>query len=250
MNILEFDLLEKCDLTIRNSFSAFLKKPSNYKNNYLQSNYNNAFDGYSYMGQKDSLNQYDTDMLHSFVLSEFHNIEDFPQEFHSFLTDEWPQLKAKVREMELKIIQKSSIPFKQLYKDDTIGYMMSCNYYPKPNACAIKAKNNLRLSVHPDVSLLTTFPYGISKGLSYFNNEKQFEIGEKEKTIAFFGYFADFFSNGKIEALKHQVELPKDLYSERYSFAIFSIPKPNSIVRIGNRTINANDYYTKYLSIF
>jgi hypothetical protein len=35
-------------------------------------------------------------------------------------------------------------------------------------------------------------------------------------------------SNGKLTALKHQVELPGDLESERYSFAMFSFPKPDS----------------------
>ena len=251
MNIIEFDLFEKCDLTIRSSLSEFLKRPSHYKNNFLQSRYNTAFDGYSYMGQKDSLNQYDTDMLHSFVLSEFQNIEDFPQEFHVFLTKEWPQLKARIRKMELEIIQKLNTPFKQLYESDNIGYMMSCNYYPKPlNTCEVIAKNNTRLSVHTDVSLLTTFPYGVSKGFSYFYNNKPFGIGEKEKMIMFFGYFADFITNGKIKALRHQVELPIDLDSERYSFAIFSIPKPDSVFRVGNRKFSGNDYYVKYLSLF
>lgn len=35
-------------------------------------------------------------------------------------------------------------------------------------------------------------------------------------------------SNGKLTALKHQVEFPDDLESERYSFALFSLPKPDS----------------------
>lgn len=38
----------------------------------------------------------------------------------------------------------------------------------------------------------------------------------------------EVMSNGKLAALKHQVELPGDLESERNSFAIFSLPKPDS----------------------
>jgi hypothetical protein len=249
LDIITTNLLAKSPITIQEAFSAFLKRPRDYRNGFMQSRYDTAFDGYSYMGQKDSLNQYDSDMLHSFVLSDFQPVEDFPEEFQGFLTDEWPQLTAKVREMELKIIDKLDLPFKQLYEDDTIGYMMSCNYYPKPSDCNVVAKNT-RLSMHADVSLLTTFPYGVAKGLSYFQHGKHIQVNENEKTIVFFGYFADFISDGEVKAIEHQVELPVDLDSERYSFAIFSIPKPGSIFQLGNRKFSGNDYYAKYLSLF
>ena len=250
MNIIELDLFEKSDKSIKESFIRFLKSPSHYKNEFLQSRYNTAFDGYSYLGQKDSLNQYDTDMLHSFVLSDFQHIEYFPKEFHGFLSKEWPELTARVRERELKITKELDIPISELYENDSMGYMMSCNYYPKPNTCKLREKNNTRLSAHTDVSLFTIFPYGVPRGLSYFDGNKHLEIGKKEKAIMFFGYFLEFVTDCKIKALNHQVELPNDLDSERFSFAIFSIPKPDSIFRIGNRKFSANDYYTQYLSLF
>jgi len=248
----EINLPKKSDLKIKTALFNFVKKDSNYKNNFLQSKYNTAFDGYSYIGQKDSLNQYDTDMLHSFVLSEFQNIENFPKEFHNFLTEDWKELIATVRAIELNIIQKLNIPvLTQLYEDNVISYMMSCNYYPKPINCESSAKNNIRLSAHKDVSLFTVFPYGIDKGLSIYNTDKNsIEIGKKEKMILFPGYFTEFITNNKIKALNHQVNLPKDFDSERYSFAIFSIPKPDITFFFAGEKIRSEDYYEAYLSLF
>lgn len=250
MNLLKSDLLEHNTGIIIDAFSCFLQKEAKYKNQYLQCNYKNAFDGYSFIGQKDSLNQYDYDMLHSFVLSDFHAIKEFPVEFQPFLINEWPKLISKVKEHELKIIEKYQLPFEELYKEDKMGYMMSCNYYPKPKEIGIRNNNQLRLSTHPDVSLFTTFPYGIKEGLSYFQNEETIELKEQTKTISFLGYFAEFFSNKKNFALEHQVELPTDFSSERFSFAVFSIPKPTSNFIINQKETSGKEYYDKYLSIF
>lgn len=44
------------------------------------------------MGKKNSVNQYHTDFLDSFVHSEFSKKEQFPVEFHAFLYHEWHDL--------------------------------------------------------------------------------------------------------------------------------------------------------------
>ncbi|WP_159948724.1 2OG-Fe(II) oxygenase family protein [Polaribacter septentrionalilitoris] len=250
--ITELYFSKKSNLKIRTALLNFVKKDSKYKKQFLQSRYNTAFDGYSYIGQKDSLNQYENDMLHSFVISEFQNIEDFPKEFHSFLKDDWEKLISTVKNAELTKIKELNIPeLTQLYKDNIIGYMMSCNYYPKPINCKSNAKNNTRLSAHKDVSLFTTFPYGVDNGLSVLDiNNNYVEIDKKEKTFLFSGYFLEFMTHKKIPALNHQVNLPKDLESERFSFAVFSIPKPNTTFSGNGMAINSTDYYKKYLSLF
>lgn len=252
MNIRELNVFQKSDQLIKESFRDFLNQPNDYKNKFLQSQYKTAFDGYSFLGQTDSLNQYDTDLLFSFVLSEFQPTANFPKEFKEFLNTEWKELIAKVRESEIQIIksQNSSNSILELYEKDAIGYMMSCNYYPKPKNYKVKAKENTRLSAHTDVSLFTTFPFGIAKGFSYLKENKPIALGNKEKTLVFNGYFSEFITNGKIKALNHQVELPKNLDSERFSFAIFSIPKPNSTFQIENKTISGEEYYKQYLSLF
>lgn len=252
MEIQKLDIATASDKKIKEAFSKFLKRDFGYREKYLQSSYKKAFDGYSYMGQKDSSNQYENDKLHSFVLSEFHNTEDFPEEFQDFMNNEWKEIKQKVRNIELEIIKKSNIAEAvKLYEDDVIGYMMSCNFYPKPTSYRKNKKPELRLSSHKDISLFTVFPYGVSKGFSYQNaSEENIGIEQKEKIIMFSGYFAEFITNGKMPALDHRVDLPENLNSERYSFALFSIPKPNKTFWHNNEKIKSEEYYSKYLSLF
>lgn len=252
LGIIELDLEKKSDLKIRTALSNFVKKDITYKNKFLQSRYKTAFDGYSYIGQKDSLNQYDSDLLHSFVLSEFQNVEHFPKEFHSFLKEDWNTVISTIKAIEIQRIQKLNNPILlQLYEEDLMGYMMSCNYYPKPTICTSDIKNKIRLSAHKDASLFTTFPFGVDKGLSIYNADKSVkEVNKKEKMILFTGYFIEFVSNNKIKALIHQVNLPEDLNSERFSFAVFSIPKPDAAFLVDGKKINGKDYYNAYLSLF
>jgi len=242
----------KSNLKIKTALANFVKKDSIYKKQFLQSKYNTAFDGYSYLGQKDSINQYENDMLHSFVISEFQDIEDFPKEFHNFLKEDWKNLITTIKNTELAKINELNIPeLTQLYNDNIIGYMMSCNYYPKPISCKSKAKNNTRLSAHKDASLFTTFPYGLDDGLSVLDSNNNYvKIEKKENPFLFSGYFLEFMTHKKIPALNHQVDLPKDLDSERFSFAVFSIPKPDATFLFNGKKISSTDYYKKYLSLF
>lgn len=250
--MIELSLAKRSDLKIKKALSNFVKKDRTYKNKFLQSTYNMAFDGYSYIGQKDSINQYDTDLLHSFVLSEFQNLENFPIEFHDFLKEEWNETITVVKAIEQKIVQKLNNPLiTKLYEDNVMGYMMSCNYYPKAINYDSVSKNKTRLSAHKDVSLFSTFPYGIDKGLSILNDEKKWiAIDKKENMILFSGFFVEFVTNNKILALSHQVDFPRDLDSERFSFAVFSIPKPEITFLVGDKKIRSADYYKAYLSLF
>jgi hypothetical protein len=69
------------DRLIDTAYKEFISKDFTYKKTYLQKKYNYGFDGYSYLGQKDSSNQYAEDLLHSFVISEFSDPKTFPKEF-------------------------------------------------------------------------------------------------------------------------------------------------------------------------
>lgn len=249
--IIELNIDVRTDTSIKKAFKNFLDKPLSYKSEFLQSKYDVAFDGYSFMGQKDSLNQYDSDMLHSFVLSDFQDVENFPVEFQDFLSNEWKSVLKLVRQAELKLLKKLNNPIlSELYESGSMGYMMSCNYYPKTNNILKVAKNNTRLSTHKDVSLFTTFPYGISEGLAYFNDGKKIELGNKNRVFTFPGYFLEYVTENKSTALSHQVELPDNLDTERFSFALFSMPKPSVKIKIGAKEMNSEDYYKNYLQLF
>ena len=251
--ISEFEISKKSDFRIKKALFDFIQKPFEYKSKYLQSNYKTAFDGYSYMGQKDSLNQYYTDMLHSFVLSDFQNFDDFPIEFKDFLYEEWEDLKKLVRKVELNLINQLNSPYlTELYNSNIMGYMMSCNYYPKTEIHnKTLHQNKTRLSAHTDVSMFTTFPFGLSNGFSFFDkHENLIKVGDKNNVLIFSGYFLEFITNNKVKALNHQVDLPETLENERFSFAIFSLPKPESSFKLNGETITGKEYYKRYLGLF
>ncbi|MEO9571132.1 MAG: 2OG-Fe(II) oxygenase family protein [Polaribacter sp.] len=236
------------DESLKKAFKRFLERPTEYRKEFLQTHYDYVFDGYSYLGQKDSKNQYETDLLHSFVLSKFTTNQKFPKEFQSFLTNEWKPIVAKVKEIELEVIKQLNIPDLKDFYTDTIGHMVSCNYYPKINRKVETAK--LRLSKHKDVSLFTVFVFGVANGFSYENslNEK-LNLGSTDNIIIFPGYLLEFLTERKYKALEHQVDFTQK-NEERFSFAFFSIPKPNQDLIFNNTKFTSDFYYNKYLSLF
>lgn len=232
---------------LKSSFEAFLKKPKESKEKFLQTHYNCGFDGYSFMGQRNSLNQYDTDLLHSFVLSEFSKKEQFPVEFQTFLNQEWNELVSKIKTIELELIDQLEIKGLRNFYDSSIGHMVSCNYYPKLNPVHAEA---LRLSKHIDVSLFTVFVFGVSEGFSFQNckNEKE-ALYSKDNIVIFPGFLLEVLSKGKYKALEHQVDF-LDVNKERFSFAFFSLPRPNQKLKFQNLEFTSESYFQKYLALF
>ena len=100
-NNLETNIKKSLDDVIKDAFKAFLEQPKDYKNTYRQSHFNCAFDGYSFLGQTDSLNQYSTDLLYSFVLSRFSSVDKFPKEFSKLFLYNW--LNSFIDELYLPI---------------------------------------------------------------------------------------------------------------------------------------------------
>ncbi|WP_420585668.1 2OG-Fe(II) oxygenase family protein [Ruegeria sp.] len=218
---------------------------------YLQDRFDQGFDGYSYWGQSDSKNQYDTDMLHSFVISEFTPPERFPAGFQRFFETDWADLRKTVREVEREIIATLDVPGLDELYEESIGHMVSCNYYPKTQGTRQTARGNTRLSRHKDVSLLTTFVFGLDAGMSYVDAEGAVqEMGQKPHVLSFPGYLMEVLSAGRVPALEHQVDLPEDALSERFSFAFFSVPRPGSEMRLPGLELSAEAYHARYLSLF
>lgn len=248
-----FGLLEtnipKCsDLKIKLALKAFVKQPKVYKKTFLQKAYNTVFDGYSYLGQTDSSNQYETDLLHSFVLSEFTKSTHFPEEFQSFLNTDWDILKAKIKALELEVVKTLNMPELERFYQANIGHMLSCNYYPE-----LATSNNdskYRLSKHTDVSLFTVFVFGITSGFGYSNSLKEEKIlNNTHKVVLFPGYLLEYLSNGKYKALEHQVNFEVK-NEDRFSFAFFSILKPSLQFTFNQKQFSSESYYQQYLSLF
>jgi len=244
--------LESFDnVLLKDGFELFLTKDSTYKNQFSQKKYDYGFDGYSYLGQSDSSNQYATDLLHSFVISDFRNKTLFPKEFHNFYTIEWNSLQSKIKELEISIIKKLEISGLETFYLQHIGHMISCNYYPKTELYKHTAKNKTRLSEHTDVSLFTIFPFGFDSDFYYQDsNNNWVQIKATNKVIIFPGYLLELYSKGKIKALNHCVKMPKNRTTERYSFAYFSLPYPKHTFSIGEEKLSSELYFEKYLNLF
>jgi len=235
------------DEVIKDAFQRFLEQSEDYKNTYRQSHFNCAFDGYSFLGQTDSLNQYSTDLLYSFVLSKFSSINKFPKEFSKVLETYWDTVITKVKSIEEMVVKQLNIPGLQAFYDNYIGHMVSCNYYPKLD---IENQRGLRLSKHVDVSLFTVFVYGASNGFTYedeFGTLKPLHVSEH--CVVFPGYLLEYLTKGEYKALPHQVDLSQH-HKERYSFAFFSIPKPEYKMSFNGLEFTSEMYYQKYLELF
>lgn len=228
-----------------------MNQSKEYRLQFLQNRYKTAFDGYTYYGQKGSSNQYEKDMLHSFVLSEFHPTSAFPVEFKPFFEQEWDSVINKVKEMEKQVISQLNIDgLVELY-DHVIGHTIGCNYFPPVIEANGDVDESMRLTSHTDGSLFSVFPFGLDKGFTFKNAENQDEaLGSKEETVLFNGYFLDYFMDGEIKALDHFVEMPDDLTRERFSFAFFSVPKPGLSFEFRGKQLTSEAYFQKYLDLF
>ncbi|MDP0563001.1 MAG: 2OG-Fe(II) oxygenase family protein [Candidatus Endonucleobacter sp. (ex Gigantidas childressi)] len=243
-------------ITLEYSFGNFINKDKPYRYQYLQQHFGQAFDGYSFYGQQDSKNQSPEDMLHSFVFSDFYPIQQYPVEFQPYLSKEWQLITEKVRAIEISILQQFSL--QHTLQQQSMGHMMSANFYPATDQLANNTENTTRLSEHPDVSLMTVFPFGIDQDFEYqLSNGSWQQIAVTNKVIVFSGYLMEWLTRGAIKALNHRVRLATHGDQPRYSFALFSLPYPQSTIsRRASldsaviESITAEQYFQQYLNLW
>ncbi len=226
--VTEIPALPPADLPER--LRAFVAKPKAYRHRYLQSACEGTFDGYSYPGQTDSMNQGADDALHSFVFSDFQPASAYPREFQRFLREDWRALTRFAAEVERSVLYELGVEdIVEQYKQ-SFGHMMSSNYYPPaPHSGAVAGP---RLTEHPDVSLLTVFPFGIDRGFEYQDASGNWRpldsLAGSRRVCVFAGELLEWLTNGSIKALNHRVRWAP---GERFSFSLFSLPYPGTTIR-------------------
>ncbi|WP_068547520.1 2OG-Fe(II) oxygenase family protein [Thalassotalea crassostreae] len=235
----------------------FVEKPFSYRKQFLQKYFGFAFDGYSYYGQENSSNQASSDMLHSFVFSDFYDIERYPDEFQSIIKLQWPLMKQQVKAFEHAILTQLKLTDVLTQYQQSFGHMMSANFYPAINDLKQYGEDNTRLSEHPDVSLITVFPFGFDKDFQYQDlNGDWHSLPATNKCVAFLGHLTEWFTKGEYKALNHRVQLSSNRNLARTSFALFSLPFPKTqISRFANESnsrevITSEQYFQQYLSIW
>ena len=234
----------------------FCQRPTAYREDFLQSRFGKAFDGYSYPGQEDSLNQGPEDQLHSFVLSDFSPALHYPPELQPFLRQHWAELTRAARVTEQRILTELGLEDIARQHEERCGHMLSANYYPPlpagANAIANIAPQKasaLRLSPHPDVSLLTVLFAGIAEDFQYQDSRGLWLDAEPaDKVVVFAGELLQWLTDGAIPALNHRVKRGENP-GERFSFALFSLPAPGAtLVSNAGRHITTEDWYRLHLS--
>lgn len=239
------------DDLLRTALQRFLVLSPVERQNYSQNELSLAFDGYSFLGQTDSLNQYDKDLLHSFVLSDIGKLERFPEAFQSYLRQEFPEHLAYIRALEIEVLNTFGFSEYVTLYEEQIKHMVSCNFYPELDLTAQKIMPADRLSFHTDVSLFSVFLFGIEPGFAYEKpNGDKVKLDTIDKVVLFPGYLLELLTNGKIKALNHGVTLPENRTEERFSFAFFSIPKPDASIQLESFKGGGTDYYHHYLNQF
>jgi isopenicillin N synthase-like dioxygenase len=239
------------DDVLRTALRQFLELPPLEQQQYSQKELSIAFDGYSYLGQKDSLNQYDKDLLHSVVLSDISKEEYFPQAFQKYLQQEFPEQLSFIRKLEKEVLKNLGFPEYEAFYEEHIRHTVSCNFYPELDVPTQKIVPADRLSFHTDVSLFSVFLFGLESGFAYKKpNGEKVVLDTVDEVGLFLGYFMELLSKGKIKALNHALALAKNRIEERFSFAFFSIPQLNANLQLSSFNGSGSDYYQHYLNQF
>lgn len=226
---------------------AFVGSDQTHRRKYLQERFGFAFDGYSYMGQTDSRNQGAADLLHSFVFSDFYAVHRYPPELRPYIETRWPVLTRVVREIESALLDELGLDLVTA-QHRRMAHMMSANYYPPvaPESAPV------RLTEHPDASLVTVFPFGVDDDFEYQDPAGRWRRLPSSRAVAFAGHLLEWMSGGRAKALNHRVRLDQPR-GERFSFALFSLPHPDAVLRRaavgeGPPTMTTAEYLRWHLS--
>ena len=235
---------------------TFMAREQGYRERFLQNAYGSGYDGYSYYGQEDSSHQAADDLISTFVTSEFYAAERYPVEFQAFLRKGWKEVLETVRTLAVELIAGLGIPGLAAFYGESVGHMMSNNYYPPIQQFSAAAAGNTRLSAHPDVSLFTVFPFGIDAELELETDDGNGArawrtVDASDSILVYPGYLMEMWTEGAIRAMNHRVRLGADRTAERCSFSVFSLPFPGRRFEMpGRGAMSSEEYYGAYEALF
>ncbi len=225
------------------ALKEFIEREDSYKNQFLQKEFGYGFEGYSYLGQTDSSNQGAEDLVSTYVMSDFFDPERHPAEMQQ-ITKRSRKVIDKISRIETVLLNHIDLKLVRFHHIH-LGHMLSANYYPPVEGLSGRP----RLTSHPDVSLLTVFPFGLDREFIFETPEGEWiEIEDPNQIICFAGYLLEQLTD--IKALNHKVRLTEDSKKERFSFAYFSIPKPGEQFTVDGKLFSSEDYFARYLSLF
>lgn len=240
----------------RAALRAFMQREQGYRERFLQIAYGSGYDGYSFYGQEDSSHQAADDLISTFVMSEFFSADRYPVEFRPFLRGGWKDVLETVRALEVELIAGLGVPGLAAFYHESVGHMMSNNYYPPTEHFRTSAAGNTRLSAHPDVSLFTVFPFGIDSELELETEEESGgrawrTVDASDSILVYPGYLMEMWTEGGIRAMNHRVRLGEDRTKERCSFSIFSLPFPGGRFEMpGRGAMSSEEYFGAYGALF
>jgi len=222
------------------SLRSFLNREEDYKAKFLQTKFNQGFEGYSFMGQEDSANQYADDQLFTCVISDYVDQSVHAAEFAALFQAQ-EKLIPQIASLEVELLSGLSEDLLSFYHQN-IAHSLSANFYPAGGS------SSLRLTAHPDGSLLTVFPFGMDKEFQFELPDGSWQTVEKTGEIAIFsGYLMECMTD--IKSLNHKVE-KQGAHEERFSFAYFSIPSPGCSFQTNQGQMTTESYFKRYLSLF
>ncbi|XP_010249917.1 PREDICTED: probable 2-oxoglutarate-dependent dioxygenase AOP1 [Nelumbo nucifera] len=113
--------------------------------------------------------------------------------------------------------------------------LLRLNKYEAPPAGSESA---MGLLAHKDKSLITILSQNHVKGLEVLTNDGSWvSVAPSEGSfIVFIGEMLEAWSNGRLLAPKHRVVMSGDI--ERYSFALFCIPKEGVVIEVPKELVD------------
>ena len=124
--------------------------------------------------------------------------------------------------------------------ENTTGVMRFMKYKVPPSNDSYTSSAAIGLVPHTDKSTLTVLCQNEVQGLEILTKQGQWvRVPVPERAVVVFvGDALKAWSNGRLHAVTHRVMMSRDIKEERYSFAMFGLPKEEFMIQVPNELID------------